>query len=274
MNCNSLKKEFLVCGGVISASFYNIEYKIDPKKPVDCEWLFTAPPGYYVSLKQLKIELPTSELCQESYLEVKTDNSSGSKQCDSIAFQTYRGQNITVRLRYRPQEDADEFDDILAGTLKSEMTLRILSHTIIDGYPKSPIIQSPKFSQSMARPYIWNLQAKKNNSIILIRFDKLNIADAYPNRILSMQGLDCRGNSSGCSNHLCSVRAVTGYVEEGETGPQYCFPSQTVTVVYAHYKSSNYFRFNWKEVTESEYRQMTIGKELDSAASESKFSLL
>uniref|UniRef100_A0AC34FZ61 CUB domain-containing protein n=1 Tax=Panagrolaimus sp. ES5 TaxID=591445 RepID=A0AC34FZ61_9BILA len=106
------------CGGIIDQFQKHIKFRINKRKPADCEWQFNAPNGFQVSLHVDLVKLPESELCQESFIEIRQSsaNESEPRICNSEdKIRDYASPQITVRLRYHPNEDRDdeELDEIM-----------------------------------------------------------------------------------------------------------------------------------------------------------------
>ena len=77
---------------------------------------------FKVQVKIDNIKLPWSELCQESFLELRGNKS--RRICgeeDGLKQWTLKGSNMKIRLRYHPNEEHDEaeLDNIMGDyTLK------------------------------------------------------------------------------------------------------------------------------------------------------------
>uniref|UniRef100_A0A915DCG2 Cubilin n=1 Tax=Ditylenchus dipsaci TaxID=166011 RepID=A0A915DCG2_9BILA len=196
--CNDELKSRVSSGQFPMFSSHFLEYTCDStmrlqmdsilsKNPTECEWSIENIAGSRVVINIVKLRLPPSDFCAESYLEMREFNSTGpliGRFCGTFPPKIER-QSVWMRLRHTPAKPSSDEVDQELQTATSEQTygLSIRYFKEYGGDTTSSVIESPP-TQSYGRTN-WHITAKNPENYLRIEFSDFyyNYDDATVIRI-------------------------------------------------------------------------------------------
>ncbi|VDK77902.1 unnamed protein product [Litomosoides sigmodontis] len=239
------------CGGTIHSIAGTIYYPFI-ESDFECEWFINNTEGNKVELEILKLKLPFSEYCAESYLEVRESNSSGkivTRACSSgDVTSTITSRAFWIKLRYSSSED--DSSDI--EPLKPELMIKFKK--VFGGVTNEAVVSSPATEDWQLMnfsPLEWTLIGEEDH---WLRISIKNIE--IPNEQDENVDIEQRDILKGLifNEGICMLSGDNDgcgrieYVYTGYTPPNDFFIKSHLATVLFNAPPGSSFRFFWQNI--------------------------
>uniref|UniRef100_A0A158R3Q9 Cubilin n=1 Tax=Syphacia muris TaxID=451379 RepID=A0A158R3Q9_9BILA len=249
----SYSGEVQSCGGVLQDVEGTLFYQ-KMRSNIDCEWQIKNTPGNKVLFRLEKLNLPASEYCTVSFVEVSDATGDSRKvlerRCDGSLSENLNATewvrtSLIIRLRYTKDDTLEKENNnvVMKAHFKKVFGGRLLS---MQNRIESPLQDDWKLIGY--KPLQWNIVAKPQH-FILIKIEKIEIPPQqntdYENPI-TMKGLIFAEGTT--SPYGPVVYSASGYTPPKE----FMILNQEATIFFRA-PAGSYFSLSWEEIPKEMY---------------------
>uniref|UniRef100_A0A914H2F9 Cubilin n=1 Tax=Globodera rostochiensis TaxID=31243 RepID=A0A914H2F9_GLORO len=242
----SYDTESTFCGGSLSGTEGRIAIAPIPL-PSDCEWTIETVAGGRVAVAIVRLSLPVSEFCTDSFVEFREGNASGTligRYCGTVPRQVESDGTMWIRLRHKATEEANEMPQN-GGVQTPALALH---YTKTFGDTSSRVIEYPPSGLDSATT--WHISASSPDSWIRYVFTDFQLPLTASS--LSLYPNWCSVQHNLPSDELCRDSEVLSIRFDAASPPQrgqmYTLHSSIATLVF-YPNLDGKFRLLWEDIS-------------------------